>query len=399
MRQSASRGSQRRVLLPAFVLPPLLILLLGRISASAAANTGLLLWLPWLLHPMDTPPPAISRQLESLLSYAEVLGHSSTSLAVQIGAIRHRSGNREGALSVWSEADSMPYLLSLGRSYRGQGDLSAADELFLTAKEIWPDVGDAYCEAARTERLAGDSEEALSSYLASVERVLRSDYYIPCHYELSELLSEQGQWCDAAYHLGIASDALDERAYSAPGILAEYGKAIYRCSGSTDQMQEQFRRAAVLGHSDLWLLIDLGEFAVQTGQSQAVVAWADAIAAAHPTSAWPYILQGEHAFRQGDYVDADRYLRRAVSHDESDGIAHYWLGRSYVIAGDFTSALEQAKMAVTLDPQVKWHFLLLGDVYASLGKPEAAADVYRKALDYGHTDPVFTQRLANLGSQ
>lgn len=369
---------------------------LGPMLGAVQRNVGSLLWIPWLSNPMKPLPLRTSRWIQGLLGSAVSHTPSLGSSARQLGTVLYRSGDEQGAVSAWRETGAAPYLLSLGRLYSNEGLLTSAEQMFFMALEVEPGLGHAHCELARFYDGAGRRDQALSFYKRSVENTLLEDYSVSCHYELAALLSADGNWCGAEDQLRVAADNLGQSSYLALEILTAYGKAIYHCSANEEGMQIQFRRAVSLELNDIWLLIQYGTFAAQIGEWDSTQYWTNEISIIDPRSAWPMVIQGEYFFNQGELGRAKLYLEKAINRDPTNGIAHYWLGRCYLAQEDYIAALDFAETAVTLDPRVEWHFLLLGNIYTLLGKPEEAVSVYRQALAYGHTDAIFVEQIEKL---
>ncbi len=90
-------------------------------------------------------------------------------------------------------------------------------------------------------------------------------------------------------------------------------------------------------------------------------------------------------------------FEKAVGIYPQHGMAHVLLGRAYYESyGDVEMAEEEIEAALKLNPQNKWAYLHLGDVYRQAGMCEEARRAYRDALV---VDPLFNLAVTRLGMQ
>jgi tetratricopeptide (TPR) repeat protein len=104
---------------------------------------------------------------------------------------------------------------------------------------------------------------------------------------------------------------------------------------------------------------------------------ADAVSGAgRPAERAAYMEQaGQLAWERGDREDALRHFREAVRIDPDQGAARAGQGRALAALGRTTEALNAYRLALAEQPRPEYA-LELGELYASLGLPRAAAAQY-----------------------
>jgi Flp pilus assembly protein TadD len=101
----------------------------------------------------------------------------------------------------------------------------------------------------------------------------------------------------------------------------------------------------------------------------------------------------------GDWPDADKWTLRAVQTDPADADAWYSLGRIRYSEQRFNDALSCFQKVLTLSPKSVKAQNNLGLTYEALNNTDAAADAYRKAIEWQDAAPAAQkseQPLLNL---
>lgn len=75
-----------------------------------------------------------------------------------------------------------------------------------------------------------------------------------------------------------------------------------------------------------------------------------------------------------------RQFQELIALEPDDTVLRFGLGELYIGAEDFASAAEQFAEIVRLDPQYSAAYRYLGQSYAALGKPQAAAEVFQRGI-------------------
>ena len=84
-----------------------------------------------------------------------------------------------------------------------------------------------------------------------------------------------------------------------------------------------------------------------------------------------------------------RATKKALSLDNRDTMAHYALGRLYMLLGDQESALAESKHAIELNPSLALGHFGLGHALMLLGKPDDAIAELDTAMRLSPRDPVM----------
>jgi len=106
-------------------------------------------------------------------------------------------------------------------------------------------------------------------------------------------------------------------------------------------------------------------------------------AASAPQSGRALFSLGVFAYENGDYKTAEDYLKKAISFDDSDAYVNYYLGNVYLKTGDYNRAAVFFDKAVSLDKNLpdlayNWayvnyllnNFEVSGQLFEALSKSE-----------------------------
>ena len=112
----------------------------------------------------------------------------------------------------------------------------------------------------------------------------------------------------------------------------------------------------------------------------------------------PYLFLGRLAAVRGAREEAKAQLGRALELKPDFVEAHHTLGVLYLEQQDFARAYEEFSTVLRLDPRRALAFVNLGTAAFRLGKLEAAAAHFEKALDLRPEPPVVVLAAAQLGA-
>ncbi|WP_308312150.1 tetratricopeptide repeat protein [Streptomyces albipurpureus] len=93
------------------------------------------------------------------------------------------------------------------------------------------------------------------------------------------------------------------------------------------------------------------------------------------------VVRGRDRRNLGEYADALRDYRRAISLDESCQRAHYGLGETHRLLGEYEQSLECFGRALDLDPMDSWALSSRAQSKHALGRSEDALEDLNQALD------------------
>ncbi|HTP69738.1 MAG TPA: tetratricopeptide repeat protein, partial [Dongiaceae bacterium] len=150
-------------------------------------------------------------------------------------------------------------------------------------------------------------------------------------------------------------------------------------SKSWDEAISAYREALKLAPNDAVTHYDLAVALKNKGASLQAVDEFQTALRLKPSWAQAHAALGATYYELHDFPSALKELRKAAQLAPADGGTHELLGRIYVDQNDFPSALAELTRAAAIKPSAELHFEL-GQVQGQLGKLDAAALEYRKAL-------------------
>lgn len=116
---------------------------------------------------------------------------------------------------------------------------------------------------------------------------------------------------------------------------------------------------------------------------------------AEQAEAMDYYIRGIHAFENEDYERSVELLNSAYQLLPDYAGVNFALADAYFATGDLINAEYYAKSAIDLEPDNKWYYIKLSQIYRQSGKHEATLEILQKALEY---HPNEINILIQLGS-
>ena len=110
-----------------------------------------------------------------------------------------------------------------------------------------------------------------------------------------------------------------------------------------------------------------------------------------------YLQRGVKAFKEKNFVDAADNFDRATRSDPSN--AQAWHNLAITCAQNtvwLPRALLAAERACELEPMNASYLKQAGRIFASAGRSERAVEYFRKAIEWGESDPAVQQALDSL---
>ncbi len=235
---------------------------------------------------------------------------------------------------------------------------------------------------------------------------------------LAQSLDAIGAFDTAAYHLNIVSKEIDSvrnkailmkaRAlYDAADILTKKGNS----NGDAVSLYKQDIDAFAQAEKDTILgVYDYQKF----GQSymmlkdtnMAFQEWEKAIKIDPNESCRIMDMMGSIYHRIGKYQEAIDILTRRLSNNKCNGmndhIAYYYIGQSYLLSKDYSKAIEPLKKSISLDSNLLYSRISLGDAYMNLDSVNIAEQIYNTVIELGKQDTtknnfVLIQAFSKLG--
>lgn len=100
--------------------------------------------------------------------------------------------------------------------------------------------------------------------------------------------------------------------------------------------------------------------------------------------------------KNGDYKNAEPYLKRALELNPKDHATHNNLGNVYKLTGQLGKAEEEYKKAIQLNPEHANSYGNLANIYFRMEKYEEAVANYKKAIELNQYMPEFYMNLGLL---
>lgn len=92
--------------------------------------------------------------------------------------------------------------------------------------------------------------------------------------------------------------------------------------------------------------------------------------------------EGRRALEKGDYASAEEYFKKAISGDADSARYHYNLALAQSEQGKYKPALESVRKARSLRPNSPKYFTLLGDIFTALAEESQEAGETSKSANY-----------------
>lgn len=110
-----------------------------------------------------------------------------------------------------------------------------------------------------------------------------------------------------------------------------------------------------------------------------------------------HYLRGRVLWQNGRLEEAYKEFETAVFFYHNHPAAYYWLGVAHYMVGHKTpEAIIALNSSLTLQPNNKWPYLFLGQIYRETNDPQQAQQAYQQALAIAPNDVTIQNRLAEL---
>ncbi|MCP4591180.1 MAG: tetratricopeptide repeat protein [bacterium] len=311
----------------------------------------------------------------------------SSEVEYLLGLIEEQSDRLDDALTHYRRArqwngDTVDYVLAEAECLAALGRAEEARELVTDKMGRFDSDGTLELLLAQINILLGDSKEALSYMSIALDR---SGCGMPSAHDTDgcagvveqygRMLSEAGRHVEAIGLLRPYVAAHDEPSLSVVTALCSSYLATGQASPVRDMLRERLRQGE--NHPRCWMLLARASimFGDWTTARRCVDHLASRRAPIANRSAQPHLLRGFVCWKQDDPVEAEASLRRALSIDPRDTLAHCLMGQ--LVEEDQRLAAEaHYRAALEIDPNCAWARYLLGmpDLEPSSGFDEAVAE-------------------------
>jgi predicted O-linked N-acetylglucosamine transferase (SPINDLY family) len=280
------------------------------------------------------------------------------------------------------------YWVTLGRVYKGLGQMDAAESALVQALQRDPSLSDAHVLLGMVHKAQGHLDEAIASYQAAL--ALRPDFP-EAQVNLGNALREKGE--------AERATALYQQAVQGAPQLAEAQSALTASllmQGREREALDQLRGTLDSNPDRPHFQFLLGLLTQQQGgaASDAIGAYSRVLAE-FPDHADAWVNLGVALVAEGRAADAVACYQKAldIAPNHVAGLNNYSL--ALAAYSRHPEAIEQLRKAVEADPQHRSSLINLGGVLIQNGQLDEAERVLRRAVEL---NPDSVEARTNLGA-
>jgi tetratricopeptide (TPR) repeat protein len=265
------------------------------------------------------------------------------------------SSLRRAILSARFAADPAYTLLVTGRALANLDRWRLAAEAFHQATLTRPDYAEAWAYWGESLQHLDGAKDAISPAppaksdgLAELQKAVSLDpKSLAAQTFLSLYWIRQGRYDRALESIRLALQLAPDN----PILVAELA-AVQAASGDLDGANRAYQRAAALSPFDpLFLRLQVSfslEYDYHVGQIALLLA--RKLLVQEPQDPTNLDLMAQVFIHQGDLVDAERFVRRALDANPDFAPAHLHLGLIYLLIGNQAAALQELNRTIALAP-------------------------------------------------
>lgn len=318
-----------------------------------------------------------------------------------LGALYDREGRLEEAAANLEAAaalrpEDLATLLRLGEIRLKEGDLEAADDRFAAALALDPQSAAAHYGRGRVAFAQGRYAESISLFEATL--ALQPEASV-VHHQLGLAYRERGDLERARAHL--TQNRQEQVRFPDPLVLGlntllkgadVHSKAGHEATrrGDLETALERYRKAAEIDPHDALHQYNLGRALIQAGQQEKGVARFRRALEIDPDYRDAHFNLATALAAEERFEEAGQHFARAFEIDPRDHLAHFEWAIALSKTGQPTAALAELEQllavpssnlgtALTPAQRAQAH-TLLGSLYVTAGKVEAAIGQYQAAL-------------------
>ena len=317
-----------------------------------------------------------ARETEYLERAAAIKSGDSGILARLVDA--YLSANRklqaDATIQKWLAADKSGLAaLKVAQLLAQHGDYEAAIQYFREARQHQAHYYSAQMGLAEAESRLGRPESALQTLEQLKASSDDADYHLLRAAILDKL--QKFQEALASYQLSIRAQPQRETPYLELGLFLVRHRAFAAAL-------EDFRAAEKVLPQSLRLALAEAIVLNLAGKRGDSYEKLKEIEGRWPEQDWPYILAGISAYTAYLFDDARREFEKAAALESTNPLTYYYLAllESQSSQKDLHEALRWAELAVQGDPDFAQARYLLGSLYVSLGRADAARENLEAAV-------------------
>lgn len=270
-----------------------------------------------------------------------LLYHKLAQASLALDRVEQARGEEQQAIDR-SGGQLAAAVAGMGEITRQAGDLDGARQLFEQALGVEPNLPEAFIGLGRTSADAGNWSVALGYFQSAVA-------------------ARPG---DALSHFWVAEALVRQPAPAYAAAIAEYNASLqarpdfpeavfgiaqsYKALGDREAARKQIAQAIKLRPAYGEALLFRGKLAEEEGNAQGAYDDYGAAISGNGKLAEPYYRRALIEVQRERYSNARSDLQRALAIQDNFPEAHYWLGRSFFIDGDYAAALREFDRALEL---------------------------------------------------
>ena len=278
------------------------------------------------------------------------------------------------ALAVNDRIPECSYNMAFALQSLGRRDDAVA--AYQAAIRLKPDYVEAHTNLGNVLKDLGRYDEAILSY----DRVIALEPTATAHYNLANVLPMTGRLDEAVSHyrraLALAPDLVGAHTNLANALVAQ---------GQLEEAVMHSRRAIELDPNLAEAHVNLGTTLLQQGNLDAAATQLEHAISVNPNFADAHCNLGNVLLAQGRLDEAAQRYVRAIDLQPDLSGAHNNLGIVLAARGKFEEAGHRFQSALASKPDFIDAYNNLARVFLSLGQPDNALRVVRRALSVAQT--------------
>lgn len=283
-------------------------------------------------------------------------------------------------------------LLALGHSAGQSGDHVEAISAFEAAATLAPENPWPSVYMGNALRALGKIEEAERRFRIALECADGSPAQVQSLLGLGHCAQSRADHAAALSHFKAATSAEPSNPWA-----HFYAAVELRHLGRLSDAEVEYSDAVHASETRTQALTGLGYCARQRGDHTAALKYFQEASCTLPSDPWVRIESARTLLQLGKLDDAESAFRQVLSGDGAARLeATIGLGQCARAKGDRASALRHFEVAAAIAPPSNpWPAIYSADELQALGRPEEAADLYRRALQ-NSTGPARLQTFLGL---
>jgi len=204
--------------------------------------------------------------------------------------------------------------------------------------------------------------------------------------------AEEGRWEEAVALLEVAIQAAPEKSYP----HRELGWVLYKGRIDSDRAVLELAQAIGLAPQDTYAYRLITRVLLEVGRCQEAKIWSEQLLRRLPKNVEALIVRGNVAYWCGDLNAAEQFFNDALKLAPENSGAHFNLGSTYNLLGQYEKALAAYRRAIAINPEVWWYWSHLIAYELEQGCTQCAVHDLEQAVVLFPSNLEFKQQLDRL---